>query len=160
MMLIPQSKYRTTKNKATTEQTKTKYRTTKKKTSTFIKKCISSSIIIFFFFLSTHIVILVFHESHFSANVTDLIAVSNYMKEHFQAPSLLVGHSLGGAAAIFAGSEIDSIEAVATIGAPSNPAHVQKQLGNKIDTIRSKGAAEVTLAGRPFTFKKQFPPQE
>lgn len=97
-----------------------------------------------------------FSETNFTSNVNDLVSASEFLAKEYRAPSLLVGHSLGGAAAIFAGNEIDSIEAVATIGAPSNPAHVQKQLGNKIDTIRSRGAAEVTLAGRPFTFKKQF----
>jgi len=97
-----------------------------------------------------------FADTNFSSNIEDLSCAAAYLEEHFKAPSLIVGHSLGGAAAIFAASEIDSIQAVATIGAPSNPVHVQKQLGDKIATIQQEGEAVVTLAGRDFTFKKQF----
>lgn len=97
-----------------------------------------------------------FADSNFTTNVGDLISASNFLAQEYKAPSLLVGHSLGGAAVIFAGAEIASVEAVATIGAPSNPLHVQKQLGPSLEVIRAQGEAKVTLAGRPFTFKKQF----
>lgn len=97
-----------------------------------------------------------FADTNFSSNIEDLISAAHYLSQEYKAPSLLVGHSLGGAAVIFAGKKIDSIKAVATIGAPSNPAHVQKQLGSSLQVIKDKGIAEVTLAGRPFTFKKQF----
>lgn len=97
-----------------------------------------------------------FSNTNFSSNVSDIEAAAKFLSEEYKAPSLLVGHSLGGAAVIFAGSKIDSVQAVATIGAPSNPAHVQKQLGAKIETIMAEGQAVVTLAGRAFTFKKQF----
>lgn len=97
-----------------------------------------------------------FADTNFSSNVEDLVSAAEFLAREFKAPSLLVGHSLGGAAAIFAASEIDSIEALATIGAPSNPVHVQKQFGTQLDTIKSDGEAVVQLAGRDFTFKKQF----
>lgn len=97
-----------------------------------------------------------FADTNFSSNVTDLISASEFLAQEYKAPSLIVGHSLGGAAAIFAGGQIDSVLAVATIGAPSNPKHVQKQLGSKLDVIKQEGQANVTLAGRDFTFKKQF----
>lgn len=97
-----------------------------------------------------------FADTNFSSNVEDLIAAADFLAKDYKAPSLLVGHSLGGAAAIFAGKRIDAIKAVATIGAPSNPAHVEKQLGSQLEKIRAEGQAEVTLAGRDFTFKKQF----
>ncbi|MEM7186560.1 MAG: bifunctional alpha/beta hydrolase/OsmC family protein [Bacteroidota bacterium] len=97
-----------------------------------------------------------FSETNFSSNVDDIVAAAGFLAEEFKAASLLVGHSLGGAAAIFAGSRIESVQAVATIGAPSNPAHVQKQLGPQLETIVSEGEANVQLAGREFTFKRQF----
>ena len=97
-----------------------------------------------------------FADTNFTSNVHDLVSAAHFLAKEYKAPSLLVGHSLGGAAAIFAGGQIDTIKAVATIGAPSNPVHVQKQLGSSLEVIKEKGAAEVTLAGRPFTFKKQF----
>jgi len=97
-----------------------------------------------------------FADTNFSSNVEDLVDAASFLQSEYKAPSLLVGHSLGGAAAIFAASEIDSIEALATIGAPSNPVHVQKQLGEQLETIKEEGEAVVELAGRDFKFKKQF----
>jgi putative redox protein len=97
-----------------------------------------------------------FADTNFTTNVEDIIAAAEFLTENYQAPGLLVGHSLGGAAVLLAGSKIDSVKAVTTIGAPSNPAHVQKQLGSALQVIQHKGEANVTLAGRPFTFKKQF----
>jgi uncharacterized OsmC-like protein/esterase/lipase len=97
-----------------------------------------------------------FADTNFSSNVTDLISAADFLAKEFKAPTLIVGHSLGGAAAIFAGGQIESIKAVATIGAPSNPKHVEKQLGSGLDVIKQEGQANVTLAGRDFTFKKQF----
>ena len=97
-----------------------------------------------------------FAETNFSTNVEDLLAAAQYLTENHKAPALLAGHSLGGAAVLFAGSQLESVKAVTTIGAPSNPAHVQKQLGPALDVIKNVGQAELTLAGRPFTFKKQF----
>ncbi|WP_010181092.1 bifunctional alpha/beta hydrolase/OsmC family protein [Aquimarina agarilytica] len=97
-----------------------------------------------------------FEDTNFSGNVEDLVAASNYLKTHHQSPVLLIGHSLGGAAAIFAASNISSIKAVATIGAPSNPKHVTHLLHNKIGEIIETGLANVNLGGRRFTIKKQF----
>ena len=97
-----------------------------------------------------------FADTNFSTNVEDLIAAAQFLEENYKAPTLLAGHSLGGAAVLFAGSQLESVKAITTIGAPSNPAHVQKQLGPILDVIKNEGEAQVTLAGRPFTFKKQF----
>ncbi|TVZ51163.1 bifunctional alpha/beta hydrolase/OsmC family protein [Dokdonia sp. Hel_I_53] len=97
-----------------------------------------------------------FADTNFSSNVKDLISAASFLSTHYKAPSLLVGHSLGGAAVIFAGSEIETVKAIATIGAPSNPQHVQKQLGESLEIIKEDGKANVRLAGRNFTFKKQF----
>jgi len=97
-----------------------------------------------------------FADTNFSGNVEDLIAAAEFLKQNYQAPSVLIGHSLGGAAAIFAAKKIVSIKAVATIGAPSDPAHVQLLLKNNIQEIEAQGKALVNLSGRDFTIKKQF----
>lgn len=97
-----------------------------------------------------------FADTNFSSNVEDLIQAAHFLEKEYKAPTLLVGHSLGGAATIFAASEIASVQALATIGAPSNPVHVKKQFGNQIDLIEKQGEANVKLAGRDFIFKKQF----
>jgi putative redox protein len=97
-----------------------------------------------------------FEDTNFSGNVEDLIAASNYLENHYKAPSLLVGHSLGGAAVIFAASKLPSVKAVATISAPSNPKHVSHLLKDDVDEIKRTGRATVDLGGRTFTIKKQF----
>ena len=97
-----------------------------------------------------------FAESHFGANVNDLLAVHQFMKENYSAPSLLVGHSLGGAAAIVAGSQLKEIKAVATIGAPSSTEHTKKHLSHGLDEIEEKGEVEVNIGGRPFVINREF----
>jgi len=97
-----------------------------------------------------------FADSHFSANVADLIAVSDYMQLHYKAPSLLVGHSLGGAAVITAGAELENIKAIATIGAPSSVDHVTHLFSHGINEVKEKGEAQVHIGGRPFTINKDF----
>ncbi len=97
-----------------------------------------------------------FADTNFSGNVGDLVAAADFLKREYLAPTLLIGHSLGGAAAIFAAAEIDSIKAVATIGAPSNPKHVKHLLKSSLEDIKANGKAVVNLSGRDFTIKKQF----
>jgi uncharacterized OsmC-like protein/pimeloyl-ACP methyl ester carboxylesterase len=97
-----------------------------------------------------------FSETSFSANITDLEDVSAYMKENLEAPSLIVGHSLGGTAALVAASRLSNIKAVATIGAPAEATHVKLLLDKGIEEIESKGEAKVNIGGRSFLIKKQF----
>lgn len=97
-----------------------------------------------------------FADTNFSGNVDDLVAAADFLNEHYMSPSLLIGHSLGGAAVIYAASRISSVRAVATIGAPSNPIHVKHLLRSNLEEINSKGKAVVNLSGRDFTIKKQF----
>ncbi len=97
-----------------------------------------------------------FANSNFSTDVQDLVAAANHLREEYLAPSLLIGHSLGGAAVLAAAEQIPECKAVVTIGAPSDPEHVQKQFSCHIDDIIKQGEVEVKLAGRPFVITKQF----
>jgi putative redox protein len=97
-----------------------------------------------------------FAESHFSANVDDLIDVNKYLETHYKAPSLLIGHSLGGAAAIVAASKLENIKAVSTIGAPANAAQVTHLFSHAIEEIATKGEVEVHIGGRPFKINQDF----
>lgn len=97
-----------------------------------------------------------FSDTNFSSNIDDLEAAAAFLAEHHQAPSLMVGHSLGGTAAICAGSRIESVQAIATIGSPFDPGHVSHLLDTNIPEIEAKGEAQVTIAGRSFRVKKQF----
>jgi len=97
-----------------------------------------------------------FEHTNFSSNIEDLYSASEFLKENYRAPSLLIGHSLGGAAVIYASAKIPSIKAIATIGAPSNPEHVSHLFHSSIDEINQTGSALVCIGGREFTIKKQF----
>lgn len=97
-----------------------------------------------------------FSETNFSSNVEDLVAAADYLREAYGGPSILIGHSLGGAAVLQGAARMPTVKAVATIGAPFDPEHVTKLLQSSIEEIEQKGEAEVLLAGRPFTIRKQF----
>ena len=97
-----------------------------------------------------------FANTNFSSNVEDLVSAASYLREEFEAPSVLIGHSLGGAAAIVAAKEIAELRGVAVIGAPAEADHVALQIGEKREEIKQNGVANVTLAGRPFKIKSQF----
>ncbi len=97
-----------------------------------------------------------FANTHFSSNVGDLIAAARYLEERGMAPDVLVGHSLGGAAVLAAAGDLTSVRAVATIGAPADPAHVRHLFKDSAETIAREGRAEVTIAGRSFTIAKNF----
>lgn len=97
-----------------------------------------------------------FADTNFTSNVEDLIAASDYLKEHYSAPAIIIGHSLGGAAALFAGKRLNNIKAVVTIGSPSYPEHVTHLIKDNIETIEKNGCATVNVGGRDFVIKKQF----
>jgi len=97
-----------------------------------------------------------FANTHFSSNVADLVAAANHMREMVQAPAILIGHSLGGAAVLAAASQVAEARAVVTIAAPADPAHVTGLFKQHIENIRAQGEVEVSLAGQPFRIRKEF----
>jgi len=97
-----------------------------------------------------------FANTNFSSNVADLVADASWLRANHGAPRVLIGHSLGGAAVLAAAADIADAAAVATIGAPFDPAHVQHLLGDANPEIEARGEAEVTLAGRKFRIRRQF----
>jgi uncharacterized OsmC-like protein/pimeloyl-ACP methyl ester carboxylesterase len=97
-----------------------------------------------------------FADSHFSANVEDLLDVHGYMAEHYDAPSLLIGHSLGGAAVLVAASKIEAVKAVATVGAPAKVGHVTHLFSHQVEDIKDKGNIKVNIGGRPFVINEDF----
>jgi putative redox protein len=97
-----------------------------------------------------------FSNTNFSSNVDDLVAAYEFMEKRGSAPSILIGHSLGGAAVLQASHRMEAVKAVVTIGAPSDPGHVERHFESKKEEIERTGEAMVRLAGRPFKVKKQF----
>lgn len=97
-----------------------------------------------------------FANTNFSSNIADLVAAATWLRDHHQAPKILIGHSLGGAAVLAAAAQIPETAAIATIGAPFDPGHVRHLLQSAAAEIETAGEAEVALAGRNFRIKKQF----
>jgi uncharacterized OsmC-like protein/alpha/beta superfamily hydrolase len=97
-----------------------------------------------------------FANTNFSSNVGDLLAAADWLRSELEAPKLLIGHSLGGAAVLAAAKEITEAQAVCTIAAPAEPSHVVRLIQPALAEIEAQGEAEVLLAGRPFRIRKQF----
>ena len=97
-----------------------------------------------------------FANTNFSSNCNDLLRAADWLRENYTAPSILVGHSLGGAAVLGVAANIPEVRAVATIGAPADADHVVASFGADLDAIEAEGEADVSLAGRTFRIRKQF----
>lgn len=97
-----------------------------------------------------------FEDTNFSSSVDDLVLVAQHLKENYQAPAILIGHSFGGAVVLGAAAKIKDLKGVVTVAAPSKPCHVIKQFAQFEEEIQANGQADVLLSGRPFVMKKQF----
>jgi len=97
-----------------------------------------------------------FSSLEFSSNIGDLASAAQYLREHHQAPGILIGHSLGGAAVLAAAGRIPEARAVATIGAPFEAKHVERLVVQDKAQILAAGKAEVDIGGRRFTLDRQF----
>jgi uncharacterized OsmC-like protein/esterase/lipase len=97
-----------------------------------------------------------FSDSNFSSNLADLMSAYEYLQRNYEAPQIIIGHSLGGAAVLAVASHMDSVKAVVTIGAPADPVHVKQLFEGDIEEIKEKGEALVSIGGRPFKIKEQF----
>ncbi|MGB7300827.1 MAG: bifunctional alpha/beta hydrolase/OsmC family protein [Burkholderiaceae bacterium] len=97
-----------------------------------------------------------FGNTSFTSNADDLLAAVAYLRAEHQAPSLMIGHSLGGAATLAAAGRVPECRAVVTIGAPFDPEHVSRQFEGELELIREQGRASVSIAGRQFNLSKGF----
>jgi alpha/beta superfamily hydrolase len=97
-----------------------------------------------------------FADTSFSSNVADLVAAAEYMARELEAPKVLVGHSLGGAAVIHAASHIPSAVAVATLAAPSSTDHLVGVIRSSVADIENDGEAEVEIGGKTFKIRREF----
>jgi putative redox protein len=97
-----------------------------------------------------------FGAATFSMDVADMVVAAGVLRDRGQAPGLLVGHSLGGAAVIAAAGQVPEVRAVATIAAPSDPGHVTDLLRRQAPDLLERDEVEVQLGGRPFTLRREF----
>ncbi|MYM86105.1 alpha/beta fold hydrolase [Rugamonas sp. FT82W] len=97
-----------------------------------------------------------FANTNFSSNLADLLAAAAYLRASHKAPSLLIGHSLGGSAVLAVAGDVPEAKAVVTLAAPSHPVRVTGLFSQHLDQIAAEGEAQVQLAGRPFRIRQQF----
>lgn len=97
-----------------------------------------------------------FADTSIVTNIEDLITASHYLSTHYQAPKLMIGHSFGGAAAILAATQLNNIQAVATIASPASVDHVEHLFAGKTQDIQAQGQAELSIGGRNIILGKPF----
>ncbi len=97
-----------------------------------------------------------FANTHFSSNVEDLIAAADFLRDEYQAPQVVIGHSFGGTAVLSAAEHLPEAEALVTIAAPAEVNHIAHLIEHKIPEIEAQGSSRVNISGRPFNIKKQF----
>lgn len=97
-----------------------------------------------------------FANTNFSSNIQDIEAAAAFLGQAHEEPSVLIGHSLGGAAVLAVASRLASVRAVAAIAAPSDPAHVKHLFADVLPEIEERGEAMVHLGSRTFPITKQF----
>jgi len=90
-----------------------------------------------------------FEDTSFTSNVDDVVAAADFLTEELGAPTVLIGHSLGGAAVLMAASRIPSATAVVTIAAPGNLDHLVEILEPARAEVERAGSAEILIGGRP-----------
>jgi len=97
-----------------------------------------------------------FADSTFSGSVKDVLVAARAMRNASIEPTLLIGHSLGGAAVLAAAADLPNVKAIATIGAPFDVQHVTRLFGEDLQTLLDQGEAEVKLGGRAFKMRRSF----
>lgn len=91
-----------------------------------------------------------------SHDVRDVVRAATALIERGYGPCALVGHSLGGAAALLAAHRLRTVRSVAVVGTPSTPGHVRALLAADEARIRAEGSAQVDIGGRPFPVAASF----
>ena len=86
-----------------------------------------------------------------TTEIGDITRAAVALIERNMGPCLLVGHSLGGAAAILAAHRLHTLDRVIAIASPAQVDHVTHLFGPGGEAeIRAKGCATVDIGGRPF----------
>jgi uncharacterized OsmC-like protein/alpha-beta hydrolase superfamily lysophospholipase len=97
-----------------------------------------------------------FSQTNFSTNIDDLISAAGFLAAKYKAPQLLIGHSLGGTAALAAVKSIPSCRAVTIIGSPFEPIHIMDHFPEEKAIIKAQGKVNITVGGQTFMLTKQF----
>ncbi|NOS86123.1 MAG: alpha/beta fold hydrolase [Ignavibacteria bacterium] len=97
-----------------------------------------------------------FPDTNFTTQIDDIVSAANFLGEKYSAPQMLIGHSLGGAAILFASKQLPLINAMVSIASPDEPANLAVKLKRTKDRCIKMGVAETEIGGVKFNFKPQF----
>ena len=97
-----------------------------------------------------------FADKTVTRNVQDLVEAAAFLTGRVDAPLCLLGHSLGGAAALLAAERIGNVASIAVLCAPSTPVHMRAALSHVVDEVEETGIVNVTIAGRQFPISAGF----
>lgn len=97
-----------------------------------------------------------FSDTHFSSMVEDIKCAASFLNTHFSAPSLLIGHSMGGTASLLAALKVPSIKGIVTLASPSYPNHILHHFGDALAILEAQGEAQIMVAGKPYGVKASF----
>lgn len=97
-----------------------------------------------------------FSQTNFSSNVNDVMAAIDYLRQHYEAPALLMGHSLGGTAAVEAAMHAEEVKAAVTVASPSQPDHVLHHFGHTLTLLEQGLPASIDVAGQHYDIEPQF----
>ncbi|BBY88938.1 MULTISPECIES: alpha/beta hydrolase family protein [Mycolicibacterium] len=95
-------------------------------------------------------------DGSFSHKVADTVRAVQFLGDTGREVRLLVGHSFGGAAVIAAAHECPTVAAVASVGAPFDPGHVEHNYDALIQRIEQDGEATFLVGGKALTLKRHF----
>lgn len=97
-----------------------------------------------------------FADTSFASNVEDLQAAADFLQENWQAPGLMIGHSLGGAASLQAAAGIDSVKAVVALAAPAQPNHILSHFDGIRERVKEAGVVDVEVGGKTWPISQAF----
>lgn len=97
-----------------------------------------------------------FESSNFTSNIDDIISATNHLREHYSAPQILIGHSLGGTAMLNAAEQVSEAKAVVSIAAPFTADHILSHFQDKVEELEQKEKVDIELAGKILTINREF----
>jgi pimeloyl-ACP methyl ester carboxylesterase len=97
-----------------------------------------------------------FGDTNFTSNLEDLVAAAEFLRRSYQAPQILIGHSLGGTAVLVAAARIPEAAAVCTLAAPSETGHLQEFLRQQAPDLRNDEAVNIDVMGHEVPIKEQL----
>jgi esterase/lipase len=97
-----------------------------------------------------------FQNTSVSNNISDIESAYHFLAEHFEKPSFLIGHSLGGLASLYALKNLPEIKGCVSINAPSTTRHTAKRVEGDIQKIMKDGFAEIDIVGKKYKIKSHF----